>query len=310
MLEINKQETKRTGGGMRWGQAALITVAAVAAYAGLRSMPTGSELHHMDFRLEGGNTLEFCDPANPQFIPVVAVRSPVRMTLVPRTPPTLGEETTYVLKLATSAGKPIGPVDLLVSHTRQLHLMVVDPTLNDYQHLHPEPGETAGEWVFRHTPRLAGEYRVFADFMPAATGRGLYASTDFVVPGEVAVNMRILNEEAGAGDYRFSLRPTEGVVKAGRSAELIFEGERRGGGGVPMEIVMDAYAHLTAFDVGRGGFAHLHPRERELAVAPDGERPRLTFNVTIPEAGLYVIWAQVKVAGEDLYLPFWFEVAG
>ncbi len=35
----------------------------------------------MDFRVQGGNVIEFCDPANPQFLPVVAVRSPVTLTV-------------------------------------------------------------------------------------------------------------------------------------------------------------------------------------------------------------------------------------
>ena len=57
----------------------LITGAALALYAVVRLLPTGSNLNHMDFRTEGKGALEFCDPANPQFIPVVAVRSPVEM---------------------------------------------------------------------------------------------------------------------------------------------------------------------------------------------------------------------------------------
>src|SRR5690606_27193709 len=171
-----------------------LSLGAIALYVVMPALPTGTNLHQGDFRVEaGGSQIEFCDPANPQFIPVVAVRSPVVTTLRALTPPAVGESTDFVLTLATASGKPIGPADLLVAHTRKLHLMVVDPTLNDYQHLHPEPGAVAGEWTFTLTPRLAGAYRVFADFTPAATGRGLYASADFDVPGDVAVNMRILN---------------------------------------------------------------------------------------------------------------------
>jgi hypothetical protein len=45
----------------------------------VRELPTGTNLSHMDFRVQGGNVIEFCDPANPQFLPVVAVRSPVTL---------------------------------------------------------------------------------------------------------------------------------------------------------------------------------------------------------------------------------------
>src|SRR5205085_7555405 len=86
-----------------------------------------------------------------------------------------------VRTLRTASGKPVAPADLLVAHTRKLHLLIVDPALNDYQHVHPEPAKTLGEWAFAFTPHAGGTYRVFADFTPAATGRGLYASADLIV---------------------------------------------------------------------------------------------------------------------------------
>lgn len=290
-------------------QIVLITAVALGLYLFFRILPTGTNLNHVDFRVEGGNAIEFCDPSNPQFIPVVAMRSPVATRLEAAGAPAIGRETRFTLHLATASGKPIATEDLIVMHTRRLHLLVVDPTLQDYQHLHPEPGARPGEWVFTHTPQLAGEYRVFADFTPAATGRGLYASAAFEVPGEVPVNMTILSWNAEIDGYRYELIPKELPIRAGRSTELAFLVSRPAGGPVPLELVMDAYAHLVAFDRERSGFAHLHPNESDLTHAPDPNRPRLTFNITIPKAGLYVIWAQVNLGGSERFVPFWFEVA-
>ncbi len=289
-------------------QAVAITAAALGLYALFRFIPTGTNLNHIDFRVEGSNTLEFCDPSNPQFIPVVTVRSPVETRLAWDVAPTVGRESTLTLKLATASGKPIAVPDLLVAHTRRLHLMLVDPTLRDYQHLHPEPGAQPGEWVFKHTPKLAGEYRVFADFTPAATGRGLYASSSFTVPGEVAVNPTVENWTAEQDGYRFELTP-DAPIRAGRTANLSFTTTRLDGGPVPLQPVMDAFAHLVAFDASRNGFAHLHPNELDLTKLPDPTRPRLTFMVTIPNPGRYVIWAQLNIGGTEEFVPFWFEVA-
>ena len=72
--------------------------------------------------------------------------------------------------------------------------------------------------------------------------------------------------------------------------------------------VMDAYAHLVAFNVSRSGFAHLHPMQTDPMKAPDKVRPQLEFKITIPQAGKYVIWAQVSVAGHERFVPFWFDV--
>ena len=290
-------------------QIILITGVALALYVLIRLLPTGSNVNHMDFRMEGKGTLEFCDPANPQFIPVVAVRSPVVMALQSDHPPAKDEPVEFTLSLRTASGKPIGPADLLVAHTRKLHLLVVDPTLNDYQHLHPEPGRRDGEWIFSLVPRRAGLYRVFADFTPIATQRGLYASADFSVPGSVATvitNASTTWQERGF-NFELMLPP---VLHAGQPAMLRFRIESQGAEKVrvPLEPVMGAFAHLVAFDEARSGFAHLHPLETDLAKAPDPVHPELSFRLTIPVAGRYVIWAQVKIDKKELFAPFWVDV--
>lgn len=291
-----------------WRQVALITAVAVAIYAGFRLLPTGTNLHQADFDTRGQGMVELCDPANPQFVAVTTARSPVTLTLSGDLPATPGREARLTLALATATGKPVGPADLFVQHTRKLHLLVVDPTLRDYQHIHPEPGAKDGEWTFAFTPRLAGSYRVFADFVPVPTGRSLYAGAELPVTGDVAVNTNTLSWDAEVDGYQFKLTPAA-PVRAGKPAELVFTATRPDGGPVPMEPVMAAYAHLVAFDAASSGFAHLHPKEVSLTPPPDATKPRLTFRITIPNAGLYVIWAQVKLAGREVFAPFWFEVA-
>lgn len=288
---------------------ALITGAALVLYVVVRLLPTGSNVNHMDFRMEGKGALEFCDPANPQFIPVVAVRSPVVMSLKSEQSPEKNKSIDFTLTLRTASGKPIGPADLQVAHTRKLHLLVADPTLSDYQHVHPEPGRRDGEWKFQLTPERAGVYRVFADFTPAATQRGLYASADFAVPGAVPTVIQQVNTTWQQAGYTFTLDlPT--ALHAGQTADLRFRIESQGANKqpVPLEPVMGAFAHLVAFDQERSGFAHLHPQEIDLAKPPDSLRPQLNFKVTIPRSGSYVVWAQVNLAGKEVFVPFWIEV--
>ncbi|WP_217494504.1 hypothetical protein [Nibricoccus aquaticus] len=306
----------------------MITAGAVALYAGFRVLPTGTNLNHIDFRTGGSpGSLEMCDPSNPQFIPVMAVRSPVSMTIATEgAAAQAGREVRGVARLATASGKAIGPVDLAVMHTRKLHLLVVDPSLGDYQHLHPEPGAKDGEWVFAFTPKSGGLYRIFADFTPTATGRGLYAGADLEVAAasgerdagvmatvlrgvgtppttEAAEGMRVVRD-----GHVFALKVEGGELRAGVVADLAFTITRADGGEVALEPVMDAYAHLVAFDEGRSGFAHLHPNEGDLSRRPDAREPRLTFKITIPQRGRYVIWAQVNLGGVERFVPFPVEV--
>jgi hypothetical protein len=331
-------------------QIGLITLGAIGVFAFLRWLPTGTNLSHMDFRVDAKNPIDFCDPLNPQFIPVVAVPSPVTMVLQPARA-RAGEPLRAMVRLKTASGKPIAPADLLVVHTERLHLLIVDPTLTDYQHVHPNPGEVPGEWEFGFTPRRAGAYRVFADFTPAATSRGLYASADLQVaegPGgrssapaaggttdptgssEEGATTALrgpgpAGASGGAGatatltagapaleiehdGYQFRLVPGAWPLRARTPVDLKFSVRRPGGGGVPMQPVMGAFAHLVAFDQARSGFAHLHPAQSDLLQSPDPQHPVLDFKITIPQPGRYVIWAQVNLAGREVFVPFWIEV--
>lgn len=292
----------------QWRQMGLITAGAIVVFAVLRWLPTGTNLSHMDFRVDAKNPIEFCDPLNPQFIPVVAVASPVSMRLQ-ASPAITGREVVATVQLHTGSGKPIGPEDLLVVHTEKLHLLIVDPSLTDYQHVHPTPTSKGGEWAFRFTPRASGTYRIFADFTPTATNRGLYANVELNVSGEVKfAGERMPSWVVERDGFRYSLTPASEPVKAAAVTDLTFQVTRINNGPVPLEPVMGAYAHLVAFDEARSGFAHLHPTEISLTPPPDAHRPILHFKITIPRAGLYVIWAQINLGGKETFVPFWFNV--
>ncbi len=295
-----------------WRGIGAITAAALALFVVVRELPTGTNLSHMDFRVQGGNAIEFCDPANPQFLPVVAVRSPVTLTVTTQAPPQAGAEVRATLVLTTFSGKPIAPEDLQVVQTRRIHLMIVDPSLDDYQHVHPEPGRRPGEWTFHFRPRFGGAYRIFADFTPVATNRGLYSESELAVggpPSPVVAGSQAVAGTTTQGGFRFTLAPASAPIRAGVPSDLTLAVANPSGGLVPLEPVMGAFAHLVAFDAPRSGFAHIHPTAPGPARPPDPSHPAFAFRLTIPRPGRYVIWSQVDLAGSETFAPFWFDVA-
>ena len=292
-------------------QMAAITAGALLLFVVVRGLPTGTNLSHMDFRVQGANTIEFCDPANPQFLPVVAVRSPVSLAVSTATPPRAGSDVAATLVLTTFSGKPIAPEDLLVVQTKRIHLLIVDPSLDDYQHVHPVPGRRPGEWAFSFRPRFGGAYRIFADFTPVATSRGLYSEAEMSVggaPNPAAAGSQAPSWTAARDGHLFELSPGALPVRAGVPADIRLVITGSGGAAVPLETIMGAYAHLVAFDAQRSGFAHIHPREADVTWRPDPVRPTFTFRLMIPRPGRYVIWSEVSLAGKATFAPFWFDV--
>lgn len=284
----------------------------------MRLLPTGTNLNHSDFQVKGGNSIEFCDATNPAFIPVVAVKSPVTMTVTTVTAPVVGRETQAVLSLHTFSGKPIAPQDLLEVHTKLMHLMIVDPSLTDYEHVHPQPAKTPGDWTFSFTPRYSGTYRLFADFTPIATARGLYANADVDVVADGAAGRTVatatdvahpkLDTVVERDGFRFLLSAANHPIRVRELIDLTFRVEAPHDGRVPLQPIMGAYAHLVAFDANRNGFAHLHPTQADPLAPPDPIHPALKFKVTIPAAGRYVIWTQINLAGQEVFVPYWFDV--
>ncbi len=318
-----------------WKLTAVFTLAAAGIFLGLRHLPLASgSLHYTDFHAGGKTFLEFCEPGSPQFVPVDRVRSPVTLTFAPEGRPVAGEVARATLALTASSGQPVTVDDLLVVHTQKLHLLLVDASLDDYHHVHPVPTGAPGEFRFEFTPRSAGVYRAFGDFTPRATGRALYAGASIevraanppfenggttsvssfaegsaddteVVP-PFRVDKRTWNEIEKAG-YIFSLAASKAPLRVNETSDLTLHVLRKDGGRVQLEEIMDAKAHLVAFDAERSGFAHLHPTDATPTSAHGGQE--LGFTLHLADPGYYRLWAQVKLEGHEIYAPFGLTVA-
>src|SRR5699024_2287396 len=55
-------------------------------------------------------------------------------------------------------GQPLEASELAVVHTEKLHLFVVDSSLRDYQHIHPQPTDMPGIFRFDFTPKTSNSY--------------------------------------------------------------------------------------------------------------------------------------------------------
>ena len=73
-------------------------------------------------------------------------------------------------------------IDYTPTHDKDLHLIVVRRDLSGFQHLHPHMAGD-GTWSVPLGVAVAGQYRIFADFQPAARAEPLTLGVDLPAAG-------------------------------------------------------------------------------------------------------------------------------
>jgi hypothetical protein len=290
-------------------QITLLTFLFAGLYAGLRAMP-GSTCNflHYEQTVVTADGLQFCGSGAAYFVNLDSLPFPVTVKLTADRAPAVGQTTHFTLQLETpNRPDPLRPSELAVTQTQLLHLLLVDPSLEDYQHIHPVPDGESGSWTFDFTPKLPGAYKVYAQFIPTLSMREMIGQTEIVVPGESAPGVRRGLAPFKDGDYVFHLASSASPAVAGTETTLTLTVQRADGGKVDLQEIMGTVGHMVAFDDGRHGVAHLHPtltgKER------DPLQPTMAFLVNLLEPGRYRLWAQVKLDDRERYIPFDLEVA-
>lgn len=209
------------------------------------------------------------------------------------------------LRLRDSAGQGVGSLQLVEMHTRRLHVLVIDPTLEDYHHEHPITSGRPGDFVFHFTPKTTGPYLMWLDVTPLATGRNempqaIIGGTG-VVTGAVARTTQLQCTNEG---WRFELRLDRKRVFAGEpvNARLrVIDAEGKACFG--LEPLMGAFAHVVGFMDDRQTMIHVHSHgDPPHELSRSG--PEVPFRFTAPKAGFLKLFVQTQVGGTVLLARF------
>ena len=256
--------------------------------------PPGAKMEHsghaMNDQMGGGDAAEMAEPS-------------LSLAAFPDGTIAAGKTVRIGLKLSRRAdGGPVSFADLAVAHTKKLHLLIVDPSLSDYQHIHPEEGATAGNYSFLFTPKTSGGYRVWADVVPVATGKQEYVRTDFGKTSPAKID-RAESTQATVDGYVFTLN-WESEPKAGRQTMGTVTVTKDGAPFAGLEPIMAAFAHIVAFPEDFESVLHVHPMGKEPERESERGGPTLQFHLETGKPGFVKIFAQVRIGGRELYAPF------
>jgi hypothetical protein len=236
-------------------------------------------------------------------VPTIAAaqEKPVALTLFPERLPEAGE-TIRVVATLTQDGKPLTEDNLKTVHTQKIHLLVIDPSLSDYQHLHPTPTATPGSYVFTFTPKFSGGYRAWADVTPLGDNEQ-FAMADLGEP-KIVSQPKTESLRAEVDGYRFVLSLDSAPKAGGMVMATILVIDPAGKNMTALEPVMGAFAHLAGFYDDYQTVLHAHPIGEEPKSDNDRGGPQLMFHLMPEKPGFVKLFAQFKINGKDIFVPF------
>lgn len=297
----------------RFSKSILLIIPFVILYLIARSLPVEpcDFLHEETYNSEG--ELDYCGPGDSGFVDLTIRKWPLTINMRPLGEVKINEPCDFEINLKEFDGSPLAADEVALSHTEKIHLLAVDPSLEDYQHLHPVPDSLFdGVWRFTITPRRFGQYRVFLDLIPIRSPRRVLLSDTFEVSGGepvLASKATSLSHQIGNRKFDLEVSNSESAVD-----ELILKFKARDSNGEPLTLrpVMGAHAHMVAFDWERKGFAHLHPLESEGVVGPvfESTTKDLEFSFNASRISSCRLWTQVLLEDDEVetFVPFSFDL--
>lgn len=210
------------------------------------------------------------------------------------------------LKVRLSGTKDNDPVSfdqLKEVHTQRFHALIIDQSLSDYHHVHPIETEKKGEYSLTFTPQQSGDYRIWADVTPAATGKQEYVIADLKGRGQPDAAIKSLTDETTVNGLAFKLA-FDAPLQAGQAAMGRLTVTKNGKSFNQLEPVMGAFAHIVGFNEDSKTVAHIHPMGEEPTLNNQRGGPNLEFHMEPSKPGFTKLFAQVRVGGKDIFAPF------
>jgi len=198
-----------------------------------------------------------------------------------------GKEVLLRFRITDSAGRPVTQYD--VNHDKQLHLIVVRRDMVGYQHVHPVL-DGNGNWSVPVDLSRAGDYRVFADFVPAG-GDDLTLGADLHVAG--VYDPQPLPAAASSVTVDGYTVTLSGTPKANEASMVTLSVSRDGKPVNDLQPYLGAYGHLVALRASDLAYLHVHP----LGQPGDGTTaagPDIGFHTTVPSNGAYRLFLDFK----------------
>lgn len=239
----------------------------------------------------------------------LVTQNAVRATISTDGPLEPGKPARAVLHLRRTHEAPVTIDELIETHTRKIHLLIVDASLTDYHHEHPQPNGTPGDYAFEFTPRKPGPYYAWADLRPLPLGLQEYDRTIIAGTGESeSITDKETRLVADSEGFHFELTIEKGGIKVRQASDAKLCVTREGKDFDQLEPVMGAFAHLVGFNEDGETVLHMHPMGAPVQKESDRGGPVLEFKIYATKAGFTRLFVQVQIDGRQVFAPFGLQV--
>lgn len=192
------------------------------------------------------------------------------------------------------AKQEIQDKDLVVTHTKIMHLIIFDISLNEFNHVHPE--FDGSKWTVELNLPRNGNYLVWAQGeLLDGTEFSTFTKTVLVggLPELLPIPLGDIRKNT-VGATTIQLANTK--ARAGKMAMINFTVTRDDGQEPALSPYLGAFAHVIATPVTGEELIHVHPQE--------DNRPNMgMLHATFPSAGDYRLWIQLVDRGELKTFP-------
>src|SRR5581483_2462963 len=199
--------------------------------------------------------------------------------------------------------------DVIESHERPMHLIVVSQDLARFQHVHPAPTGQPGEYRVDVQFPVSGTYVLYDEFT-RATGHSLLQCDTLAVGGTVPGAAALAEDRAPklVDGVRVALQGAS-AIRAGQEARMVFrlEDPRTGDGIADLQPYLGAPARAVMVGQDAQTFVHTHGEAVGVEAAGHGAGPsdhdgsgqsaygpEIAIHQTFPAPGLYKVWGQFQ----------------
>lgn len=199
--------------------------------------------------------------------------------------------------------KALGLSQLNEVHTKKIHVLVIDASLQDYHHLHPVMDTKSKTFIVHFTPKKPGSYQMWVDITPLKTKQQTFLMAHLGSEGNIEpiTGKQVLNTTLSPYQFKLHLDGTPSPDQEIMANILV---SKNGKPYTKLEPIMGAFAHLVGFYGDHATMVHVHP----MGKVPSKQHPRggpsLMFHLMFQKPGFVKLFAQFRIAGHDVYVPF------